>query len=122
MNKYQKILVGIALILVIIFLYEWQQSRKADAIPKQLVKDINDHVFGGMPRADLEPWLSRRGGDVSFDPTPGPGNSASADHAVFRNIRHIGDRRQDLRGDFYYDQGDHLVYFVLHRVWEKPAR
>jgi len=120
MTNFQKILAGVALVLLFALIFEWQSVRKAEAGPAKLVHDINDHAFGGAPREDLEPWLARRGGDVSFEEKPGPGHSTGVDHVIFRNIRHIGDSIQNLKGDFYYDAGGHLVYYELHRAWEKP--
>jgi hypothetical protein len=120
MTNSQKIMTGIAIVLAVLFVYEWQAVKKSETGPAKLRRDINDHAVGGALRSDLEPYLSRRGGDVSYDPTPGPAHSASADHVIFRNIRHLGNQTENLNADFYYDAGDHLVYYTLHPVWEKP--
>jgi hypothetical protein len=122
MTNSQKIMAAIAVVLAIILVYELQAVKKSESGPAKLVRDINDHAIAGALRSDLEPYLSQRGGDVSYDPSPGLGHSSSADHVVFHNIRHIGNRIQNLKADFYYDAGDHLVYFTLHPVWENPKR
>lgn len=122
MNAFQYILSLIAILLAMIFAFEWREVKKAEAGPAQLIHDINDHAYGGMPRADLEPYLVRRGGDVTYDPTPGMGHTSGADHVLFRNIRHLGDARENLKADFYYDATDHLTYFVMRRYWEHPKK
>jgi hypothetical protein len=119
MNKYQITLIALALLLSSCFAYEWQRVKRAEEGPAKLIHDINDHAVGGILRTDLEPYLSERGGDLSYDVVQGDGRTSGVDHVLFRNIRHLGDSREDLAGDFYYDQGDHLVYFALRRKWRK---
>jgi hypothetical protein len=121
MNNFQKVLAAMVLILAVIFVYEWQQVTKAEAGPAKLIRDINDHASGGMLRSDLEPYLEQRGGDLSYDPVEGNVRTSGVDHVIFRNIRHLGTSREDLKGEFYFDRGDHLVGFTLHRVWSKPT-
>lgn len=117
--KMQTGLIAAAIFLLILFGYELHKSRLADAGPAQLVRDINDHAVGGVARSDLEPYLSERGGDVSYDPTP-TGHASSVDHVIFRSIRRISDSTEDLHADFFYDQGDHLLYFTMRNIWNKP--
>jgi hypothetical protein len=119
MNKFQVSLITVGLLLSGVFTYEWQKVKQAEAGPAKLIRDLNDHAVGGMLRADLEPYLAQRGGDLSYDLVQGDGRTSGIDHVQFRNIRHLGDSREDLLGDFYYDQGDHLVYFALRRKWQK---
>lgn len=119
MNRFHIALTTLALLLSGSLAYEWQKVKQAEAGPAKLIRDINDHAVGGMQRADLEPYLSQRGGDLSYDLVQGDARMSGVDHVLFRNIRHLGDSREDLLGDFYYDQGDHLVYFALHRKWQK---
>jgi hypothetical protein len=122
MTNSQKIMAAIAVVLAVILVYQWQAVKKSENGPAKLMHDINDHALAGVLRSDLEPYLSQRGGDVSYDPTPGQAHSASSDHVIFRNIRHIGNRIQNLKADFYYDAGDHLVYYTLHPAWENQKR
>lgn len=122
MTTFQKIMAAVAVTLAVILIIEWRSVRTAEAGPAKLVKDINDHAFGGAPRSDLEPWLSQRGGAVTYEATNGEMHSASVDRVVWHDIRHIGDSHENLLADFYYDSGDHLVYFSMRRVWEKPKK
>jgi hypothetical protein len=116
----QKGLIAATVVLLIIFGYELHKSRLADAGPAQLVRDINDHAVGGVARADLEPYLSTRGGDVSYEPTAQAGRNSGVDHAIFRDVRRISNSTEDLHADFFYDQSDHLMYFSMRHVWNKP--
>ncbi len=122
MSATQYILCLIAILLAMVLVYQWKEVNKAEEGPKKLLIDINDHAFGGMPRADLEPWLSRRGGDVKYQPVDGNPRVSGVDHVIWHNIRHIGDAQENLEGEFYYDQGEHLTYFVTHRIWERPQK
>jgi hypothetical protein len=120
MKIVSKILLGLVVVLTIAFVVEWQRVKKAEEGPAQLVRDIDQHAFGGVERTDLEDYLSRRGGDISVETADGDSGTSSVDHVVFRDIRHLGDRREDLHGEFHYDAGDHLVYYSLKRTWTKP--
>jgi hypothetical protein len=120
MSNLQRGLAGTALLLAMVLVYEWRQAVKSEAGPAELIHDVNDHATGGALRAELEPYLEHRGGDVSYDSTVGSGRTSGVDHAIFRDIRHLGEAREDLKADFYYDQGDHLMYFTLRRTWNKP--
>ncbi len=120
MNTLQKVLTGIAVVLAIIFAYEYYQVKKAEAGPAHLMQDVRDHTFGGAPRADLEAYFSKRGGAVDFEPEDGSRHSYGVDHVTFRNIRHLGESREDLKVDLHYDQGDHLIYYTMRRVWIRP--
>lgn len=120
MNNTQKIMAGIALLLAIVFVFEWKHVHSAENGPAKLVSDISDHAFGGATRTDLEPYLSQRGGDVSYDALEGNARTSGVDHVVFHNIRHLGESTENLHADFYYDQGNQLTYYTLRRVWEKP--
>ena len=112
-------LIAAAIVALILLGYELHKSTVANAGPAQLVRDINDHAIGGIARADLEPYLSERGGDVSYDPTQN-GRASGVDHVIFRNVRRISDSTEDLHVDFFYDQSDHLLYFTTRHVWNKP--
>jgi hypothetical protein len=120
MNNAQKVMTGIVLLLAVVFVYEWKQVKNAENGPAKLVTDINDHAYGGVMRADLEPYLEQRGGDVAYDVVEGGGRTSGVDHVVFRNIRHLGESTENLNADFYYDQGNQLIYYSLRRVWDKP--
>jgi hypothetical protein len=119
MKIVSKILIGLAVILTIAVAIEWQRVKKAEAGPAELVHDIDQHAFGGVLRTDLEDYLAQRGGDLSANSEEGDSAAASVDHVVFRDIRHLGNRREDLLGEFHYDAGDHLVYYTLKRTWTK---
>ncbi len=122
MNTLQYILCLLAILLGMVLVYEWKEVNKAEEGPKKLLVDIRDHAYGGVPRSELEPWLSRRGGDVQFQVIDAPGRIGGVDHVVWRNIRHLGDAREDLYGDFFYDKGDYLTYFVTRPRWENTKK
>ncbi len=122
MNTLQYILCLVAIFLGMVLVYEWKQVNKAEDGPKKLLIDIRDHAFGGVPRSDLEPWLSRRGGDVQYEAIDAPGRIGGVDHVVWHDVRHMGDAHEDLHGDFYYDKGDYLTYFITRPVWERPKQ
>lgn len=122
MNSLQKVLTVAAVVLAILFAYEWHRVKLAEAGPAALVRDINDHTAGGMLRPDVESYLAQRGGDVSYDPADASGRTSGVDHVIFRNIRHLGDSTEDLKADFFYDQGDHLTYYTMRRTWNRPKR
>lgn len=119
MNKFHATSIALAVLLSGSFVYEWRKVKQTEAGPAKLIRDINDHAVGGILRADLEPYVSQRGGDLSYDLVQGDERTSGVDHVLFRNIRHLGDSREDLVGDFYFEQGDHLTYFALRRKWQK---
>lgn len=114
------ILLGIAFVIGLALYHEWEAVKRAEAGPAILLRDIDQHAFGGTPRSDLEPYLQRRGGDVAYEVADGLPRASSVDHVIFRNIRHLGETQENLNGEFYYDQGEHLVYYTLKRSWQKP--
>ena len=118
----QKVLAAIAVVLAIVLFFQWRAVEKSEAGTKQLIADVNSHAYGGAPREELESYLSSRGGDVNFENLENKARAFSVDHVVFRNIRHLNDAREDLHVELYYDEGDHLTYFTIQRVWERPKK
>lgn len=112
MTRTQLTIIAVLVVLISLFSYSVWKSGEQDRKANEFVQKIHSHIRPGASRAEIEEYLQQIGAYATFDP-PGTRSNLGVERATLFDVRRVGNKREDLRMEFFFSADDVLQYYFV---------